>query len=429
MSDNSRVRVSIVGVVIVALFASLFVRLWFLQMGPEQKLGQVVSTLATRVIQTESPRGEILDRNGKVLAQDVAAWAVTVDRNLSKTTLDRVLGQLAEVLKVDEKTLRANYTSVRQSPLKPAIVKLDVPLPAQLAIREHSEDYPGVNVAELTVRKYPYDGYASQLLGYLGEVDAVSKDQFKQLQSKGYQAGDLIGRDGVESAYESELRGKPRRETVQVDPTGKQIGAPISVDPGTVGDNVKLTIDIKVQVQAEKALVEGIGARARTAGPGAHRPRFPLLEADGWGGGRAQRARRVGARDGEQPDVPALGLDRWHLRQQLRSAERAGRAQSSAEPRHAGSVRPRLDVQARPCGRADSLWRAGAVAVHQRRRFVPSRDDDLPQRQRRPQRPGRPFEGADGLERHLLLPSRRRVLEPLEGRGHQDRLGHPDRCE
>jgi penicillin-binding protein 2 len=260
MSDNSRVRVSIVGVVIVALFASLFARLWFLQMGPDQKLGQVVSTLATRVIQTESPRGEILDRNGKVLAQDVAAWAVTVDRNLAKTTLDRVLGQLAEVLQVDEKTLRANYNSVRQSPLQPAVVKLDVPLPAQLAIREHSEDYPGVNVVELTVRKYPYDGYASQLLGYLGEVDSLSKVQFKQLQAKGYQPGDLIGRDGVESAFESVLRGKPRRETVQVDPRGKQIGAPMSVDPGTVGNNVHLTIDINVQKAAETALVEGIAA-------------------------------------------------------------------------------------------------------------------------------------------------------------------------
>src|SRR5690242_15551571 len=146
MSDNSRVRVSIVGVVIVALFASLFARLWFLQMGPEQSLGQVVSTLSTRVIQTESPRGEILDRNGKVLAQDVAAWAVTVDRDLGPKTLDRVLGQLAEVLGIPEKTLRSNYNSVRQSPLEPAVVALRIPLAQQLMIREHREDYPGVNV-------------------------------------------------------------------------------------------------------------------------------------------------------------------------------------------------------------------------------------------------------------------------------------------
>src|SRR3979409_2353356 len=136
MSDNSRVRVSIVGVVIVALFASLFARLWFLQMGPEQRLGAPVSTLGTRVIQTESPRGEILDRNGKVLAQDVAAWAVTVDRNLSKTARDRVLGQLSGVLGLKGTTLLANCGSQRQSPLMPAVVALRVPLAQQLAIRE-----------------------------------------------------------------------------------------------------------------------------------------------------------------------------------------------------------------------------------------------------------------------------------------------------
>jgi penicillin-binding protein 2 len=263
MSDNSRVRVSIVGVVVVALFASLFARLWFLQMGPDQALGNVVSTYATRVIQTESPRGEILDRNGKVLAQDVASWAVTVDRNLPNKTVNRVLGSLAEVLGVPQKTLRANYDSVRQSPLKPAVVALNVPLPKQLAIREHSEDYPGVNVAELTVRQYSYDGLASQLLGYLGEVDALDPKQYKALKKRGYQPGDLIGRDGVEAAYESVLRGKPTLETVQVDPTGKQVGPPISVQPGEVGNNVKLSIDIDWQRAAEKALAEGIAA-ART---------------------------------------------------------------------------------------------------------------------------------------------------------------------
>ncbi len=215
------------------------------------------------MIQTESPRGEILDRNGKILAQDVAAWAVTVDRDLAKKTLDQVLGQLAEVLGTSEKTLRANYDSVRQSPLTPAIVDVNVPLAAQLAIREHNEDYPGVNVVELTIRKYPYDGLASQLLGYLGEVDAFGAKQLKVLEAKGYAPGDLIGRDGVEAAFESVLRGKPRRETVQVDPTGKQIGPPLHVDPGTVGDNVKLTIDITVQQAAEKALAEGISV-ART---------------------------------------------------------------------------------------------------------------------------------------------------------------------
>ena len=389
MSDNSRVRVSIVGVVIVALFASLFARLWFLQMGPEQKLGRVVSSLATRVIQTESPRGEILDRNGKVLAHDVAAWAVTVDRNLSASTRDRVLGQLAEVLGIKEKVLRANYDSVRQSPLAPAVVALRVPLSQQLAIREHSEDYPGVHVMELTIRSYPYDGLASQLLGYLGEVDAFGAKEFKQLQAKGYQPGDLIGRDGVEAAYESVLRGKPRRETVQVDPTGKQVGPPIKVDPGSPGDNVKLTIDIKVQKAAEDALAEGINA-AKTLKNTNITDQLRDAEADGRRGGGARRARRIGRRDGEQSHVSAVVVGRRYLDRPLRLPQCAGCAEPAPQPRHPRSVRTGIDVQAGDGDRAEHLQRVARVAVRHRQRRAGRQRVPVPERQQGSERPGQP---------------------------------------
>src|SRR4029077_7157106 len=84
MSDNSRVRVSIVGIVVVALFSTLLARLWFLQSGPEDSLKVQALVDSTRVIQTESPRGEILDRNGIVLVRDRASWAVTIDRDLTQ---------------------------------------------------------------------------------------------------------------------------------------------------------------------------------------------------------------------------------------------------------------------------------------------------------------------------------------------------------
>ncbi|HWS48286.1 MAG TPA: penicillin-binding protein 2 [Acidimicrobiia bacterium] len=266
MSDNSRVRVSIVGVVIVALFGSLLARLWFLQMGPERALGAEAINLSTRTIQTESPRGRILDRYGNVLAQDRAAWAVTVDRNLGTKTHARVMGQLSELLGIPLKSLQAAYDSQRQSPLQPAVVALDVSLDKRLAVLEHQDEYPGVHVAELTVRTYPTGdrlgdpNLAAQVLGYVGEIGA---DQLKRLGKLGYQAGDLIGRDGIESAYESELRGRPEQVTVDVDPTGKQIGPPVKVDPGSVGHDVVLTIDARLQLAAERALAGGILA-ART---------------------------------------------------------------------------------------------------------------------------------------------------------------------
>ena len=126
MSDNSRVRVSIVGIVVVVLFSTLLACLWFLQSGSENSLKVQAVVDSQRVIQTQSPRGEILDRNGQVLVKDRASWAVTVDRTLPSHTATRVLGQLAEQLGIPVKDLTSQYESQRQSPLEPAVVALDV---------------------------------------------------------------------------------------------------------------------------------------------------------------------------------------------------------------------------------------------------------------------------------------------------------------
>jgi penicillin-binding protein 2 len=261
MNDNSRVRISMIGVVIVALFGALLARLWFLQVGPDRSLAAVATQNGTRVIRTDTQRGRILDRNGMVLAEDEVEWAVTVDRNLSKATHKMVMGQLSETLDKPVAKLEDMFNSLQQSPLKPAIVALNVNESQRLAILERQEDFPGVGVTEQWVRTYPAaaalnDQYlAAQVLGYVGEIDAT---QLKQLKSKGYVAGDEIGKDGVEAAYESWLRGRPELETVDVDPTGKQVGTPISVVPGRVGHDVYLTLDARIQAVAESALASGM---------------------------------------------------------------------------------------------------------------------------------------------------------------------------
>jgi penicillin-binding protein 2 len=261
MNDSSRVRISMIGVVIVALFAALLARLWFLQVGPDRSLAAVATRNGTRVIQTDTARGRILDRNGIVLAEDQVAWAVTVDRNLSKRTHQRVMGQLSETLGTPIAKLEDMFNSLQQSPLKPAIVALDVSESQRLAILERQEDFPGVGVTEQWVRTYPAavqlrdPTLAAQVLGFVGQIDA---SQLKALRGKGYAAGDEIGKDGIEQAYESWLRGRPELQTVEIDPTGKQVGAPIKVVPGRVGRDVYLTLDARIQQAAESALASGM---------------------------------------------------------------------------------------------------------------------------------------------------------------------------
>ena len=102
------------------------------------------------------------------------------------------------------------------------------------------------------------------------------------------------------------LRGKPTIETVEVDPTGKQVGEPIKVVPGSVGHDVYLTIDARIQKASEDALAAGITARAHATGhidQGSPRVR----QGAGRRRGRARYAGRFGRRDGEQPCLPAVG--------------------------------------------------------------------------------------------------------------------------
>lgn len=261
MSDNSRVRVSIVGVVIVALFGALVARLWFLQIGADGELRVEAVTRSTRVVQTENARGRILDRLGNELVRNKVSWVVSVDRSLEDDERMLVLGRLAEVLGEPHTTekLEENFNDVRQSPLKPAIVAVDVPEAARIAILEHIDDYPGTEVERVTVREYPNGPVASHLLGYVGEVSA---EQLETRRDDGYQEGESIGRAGVERAYEHELRGEPRRETVEVDPRGRVVES-IDVEPGSIGDDVYLTIDLDWQVAAEESLRQGI-EQART---------------------------------------------------------------------------------------------------------------------------------------------------------------------
>jgi len=190
-----------------------------------------------------------------VLVRDRPSWAVTVDRTLEEDTVDRLLGQLAEQLGIPVQELESHYHSSRQSQLKPAIVALDVSRPNRLAILQDPQDYPGVHIKRLTVRTYPQGSVAAQLLGYVGEVPEEDMDR---LEKRGYEPGDSIGQAGVEAVFESVLRGRPRRETVLVNPQGRQVGAPVDVEPGTVGDNVQLTIDVDVQKVAEESLAQGI---------------------------------------------------------------------------------------------------------------------------------------------------------------------------
>ncbi|MCU1456365.1 MAG: penicillin-binding protein 2 [Actinomycetia bacterium] len=259
---DHRVRLSIVGVIVVALFCALLTRLWYLQVASADTYAAVAQTNNTRVVYTEAPRGRILDDQGRVLVDNRVSYAITVDRKIQGKQLDGVVSRLSPLLALTPAQIKDQIANPRASVYKPAPVKLDVSYDTVSMIKEHPELFPGVDAAQLPVRQYPNGSVAANILGYVGDINA------KELAAKkgtDYQPDETVGRAGVEASFQDELRGTPGKEIVEVDATGRVIRTVSSTAP-KAGHDVKLTIDLDAQKLAEESLQQGIlAARGQRA--------------------------------------------------------------------------------------------------------------------------------------------------------------------
>lgn len=258
--EGSRVRLTVIGVVIMFLFSALFARLWFLQVASGSSSTAAATSNRVRVVYEPALRGRILDRNGKPIVDNTPVDVVTFDRQEPMPTATRnlVLGRLAEQLGLSVKEIEKRINDPRTSPFAPARVATGVPPEVRTYIEERQTDFPGVNVVRTAVRAYPNGPLAANLLGYVAEINS---DELKAHASDGYREGDLIGKDGVEKMFEGVLRGTPRKLEVAVDSRGR-IQHTIEDRKPVPGNDVQLTIDIDAQRIAEQSLAQGMdGAR------------------------------------------------------------------------------------------------------------------------------------------------------------------------
>jgi penicillin-binding protein 2 len=122
-------------------------------------------------------------------------------------------------------------------------------------LRENQNRFPGVSINRVFVRNYPHGSEAAQVLGYTGQVSAP---QLKEPQYQGVVAGDTVGEGGVESSYDSSLRGINGTTRVQVDAAGQPTGGILAQRPPRAGNDLQLTIDSRIQ-QAGEAALQGFG--------------------------------------------------------------------------------------------------------------------------------------------------------------------------
>lgn len=265
IAESPRVRMSVLGVVVFALFAALFSRLWYLQVMASEQYQVAAQANRIRVVPVEAPRGRIVDRNGKVLVDNRISVQVTIDRTvINDLDDDERLGVLTAVAdglarsgtpKTVEQ-LEGDLANQRYSPYVPVPVAGNVPEDLKIWIDEHGAELPGVAAERVAVRRYPYGRLAAHVLGYTGQI--IDEEFEEKVDSaKRYTLNDEIGKYGVEKVYEDDLRGTPGSRSIEVDAENNPIRV-VEEEKPIPGDDIVLNLDIDVQAYAEQALQSGL---------------------------------------------------------------------------------------------------------------------------------------------------------------------------
>jgi penicillin-binding protein 2 len=261
---NSRVRLTVLGVIIMALFSALFVRLWFLQVANSQSYAAETRANRIRVITEPAIRGQILDKTGKIIVGNKLVDSVQVRRGITDAERKVMVPRLAMVLGKSEAFVNSRLDSVRYSPYQPVPIANSVPYQKLVFLKERPELFPKVDVVRRSIRIYPGGPVAPHLLGYVGAINAQEQKLHKD---EGYGPEDVIGKDGIEAMFETELRGTPRVRKLEVDSRGRLVRV-LSDKPAVAGNDVQLTVDVDVQKVAQDSLEQGMAAAGRVRDTG-----------------------------------------------------------------------------------------------------------------------------------------------------------------
>ena len=256
LTPGLAVRVGVLGTVAVIVFTVLILRLLALQVIAGERHLATAQDNQLRTIKIEAPRGTIVDRNGKVIVDNVAGTAVKLwVGDLPKEGRFAVISSLAGVLDVPAGALAKQVDERLTDPLNPITVKTGVREDQVSYLLEHQSDFPGVKVQQTFLRNYPLGSRAAQILGYVGEI---SPAELERLGSEGYRAGDRLGKAGIEARFDEFLRGIDGAAQITVDSLGQPKSDLEPKRESSAGKQVRLTIDAKLQQAAEEALRFGI---------------------------------------------------------------------------------------------------------------------------------------------------------------------------
>ena len=258
--DRFRFRVAFAAGAVVLAFALLIGRFVFLQVLQHDYYTTRAEDNRISLVPIPPDRGVITDRNGLVLARNYSAFTleITPSKVESLDQTIEALGELIEIQPKDKRRFRKLLEESRSFESLPIRTRLTDEEVARFAANRFR--FPGVAVKARLFRQCPFGPVAALAIGYINRINKADLDFIgEQGQSANYKGTEHIGKTGLEKSYEFHLHGETGYEKVEIDAGGRAVRS-LSRTPPTPGNNLTLTLDIKLQEMAEKAFGERRGA-------------------------------------------------------------------------------------------------------------------------------------------------------------------------
>ena len=255
-----RRRLALAGGIVVLAFMVLMGRFVYLQVVMQSHFSTLAESNRISLVPAVPNRGVITDRNGIVLAQSFSAYTLEVTPSKVKNLEDTIeqLSALVEITSRDRKRFRKLLDESKNFESMPLRTRLSDEEVARFAVNRYR--FPGVEIKARLFRQYPFGELASHVIGYIGRINDDDIDRIDERnETANYKGSDYIGKVGIELSYESELHGTTGLEEVEVDAGGRAVRV-ISRTPPISGNNLKLSLDIKLQQVAEAAFGDKRGA-------------------------------------------------------------------------------------------------------------------------------------------------------------------------
>jgi penicillin-binding protein 2 len=252
----SAIRLTAAQYIILGIFLILAYGLWRLQVMQSDYYSLAAEKNRIRNVPVLAPRGKILDREGRTIVDNYPSFSALLLRDSSRDLVADA-DMIAQGLHLDPNEVRARIRRFASMPqYQPISLKEDITPNELQFIEAHRNELPELDTIMAHRRLYPRNGFMAHLIGYVGEV---SEDMLNQPQFELYNSGDVVGISGVERQYNNLLMGKNGSRQALVDSRGREVER-LGETEAVPGKQLRLTVDIDLQIAAEEALAGKNGA-------------------------------------------------------------------------------------------------------------------------------------------------------------------------